>query len=149
MKINVISIVKNDEYQPVYNDFIKQCKGFGAVLKLEDIFNNDIAKSQKAEPKEAQSSYTRALKPYLSSSSYALHPKGKMLDSFEFAKLFENKLEVSFFIGGAYGFDEEFLSYAKPISLSPLTFSHKIAKIILCEQIYRALSINAHHPYHK
>lgn len=149
MKINVLSIVKNDEYQPLYNDFVKQCRGFGATLNLRDIFNNEIAKAQKSPPKEAQASYTHAFKPYIIPTSFALHPEGKMLDSFEFAKLFEGKLEISFFIGGAYGFDQEFLSLTTPISLSPLTFSHKIAKIVLCEQIYRALSINANHPYHK
>lgn len=149
MKINVFSIVKNDDYQVIYDEFIKQCKSFGATLVLKDIFNNDIAKAQKGIPKEAQNSYTQAFKPFLTSSSYALHPRGKMLDSFEFAKLFSNSLEVNFFIGGAYGFDEEFISQTKPLSLTPLTLSHKVAKVVLCEQIYRALSINANHPYHK
>lgn len=149
MKINVFSIVKNDDYQNIYNEFIKQCKSFGATLTLKDIFNNDIAKAQKGTTKEAQSSYTQAFKPYLTPQSFALHPKGKLLDSFEFAKFFSQSAEVSFFIGGAYGFDDEFLSHTKPISLSPLTLSHKVAKVVLCEQIYRALSINANHPYHK
>ncbi|RDU70164.1 23S rRNA (pseudouridine(1915)-N(3))-methyltransferase RlmH [Helicobacter cholecystus] len=149
MKINVFSIVKNDPYQSLYNEFIKQCRGLGANLNLKNIFNHQIAKAQKNLSKEAQSSYTQAFKPYLTSWSFSLHPQGKILDSFKFAKLFEGRLEVNFFIGGAYGFDEEFLSLTQPISLSPLTFSHKIVKIILCEQIYRALSINANHPYHK
>lgn len=149
MKISVFSIVKSDDYQAIYSEFIKQCKSFGATLVLKDIFNNDIAKAQKANIKEAQNSYTQALKPFLNPQSFALHPKGRMLDSLEFAKLFDNCTQVSFFIGGAYGFDDEFLSHTKPISLSPLTLSHKIAKIVLCEQIYRSLSINANHPYHK
>lgn len=149
MKINVFSIVKNDDYQAIYEDFIKQCKGFGVNLMIKDIFNNDIAKAQRLTPREAQNSYTQALKPHLTSQNFALHPKGKELDSFDFAKLFGSCSEMSFFIGGAYGFDEEFLSLTHPISLSPLTLSHKVAKIVLCEQIYRALSINANHPYHK
>lgn len=149
MKINVLSIVKNDEYQPLYNDFVKQCRSFGADLNLKDIFNNEIAKAQKHGSKEAQASYTQAFKPYIISSSFALHPQGKLINSLEFAKLLKDRLEVNFFIGGAYGFNQDFLSLAYPISLSPLTFGHKIAKIILCEQIYRALSINANHPYHK
>lgn len=149
MKINVFSIVKNDNHQAIYNDFIKQCKSFGTTLALKDIFTNEIAKAQKGGAKEAQNSYTQALKPYISSQSFALHPEGKMLDSFGFAQLFGSYAEINFFIGGAYGFNQEFLSFAKPISLSPLTLSHKVAKIVLCEQIYRALSINANHPYHK
>lgn len=149
MKINVFSIVKNDDYQVIYDDFIKQCKSFGATLMLKDIFNNDIAKAQKGNAKEAQNSYTQALKPHLCSQNFALHPRGKMLDSFEFAKLFGSSAEMSFFIGGAYGFGDDFLALTTPISLSPLTLSHKVAKVVLCEQIYRALSINANHPYHK
>lgn len=149
MKINVFSIVKNDSYQPIYEEFAKQCKSFGSSLVFKDVFNNDITKAQKATSKEAQSSYTQAFKPLLTPQSIALHPKGKLLDSFEFAKLLDQKMEVSFFIGGAYGFDEEFLALTRPISLTPLTLSHKIAKVVLCEQIYRALSINANHPYHK
>ena len=149
MKINVFSIVKNDNYQAIYEDFIKQCKSFGATLVLKDIFTKEIAKAQKGEVKEDQSSYTQAFRPYISSQSFALHPEGKILDSLGFAQLFGSHAEINFFIGGAYGFDQNFLSFAKPISLSPLTLSHKVAKIVLCEQIYRALSINANHPYHK
>ena len=69
--------------------------------------------------------------------------------SLYFANLIANYQEVSFFIGGAYGFSSDFLRSLKTLSLSPLTLSHKIAQIVLCEQIYRALSIMTNHPYHK
>ena len=150
MKINVFSIVKNDSFNGIYQDFIKQCKSFNAVVCLWDIFNASIAKAQKSSSFEAQKSYTQAFLPHLrQENNYALHPKGKLLDSFAFSKLLEDKNEVCFFVGGAYGFEEEFLQHTQIISLSPLTFSHQVAKMILCEQIYRALSIIAKHPYHK
>ena len=73
-----------------------------------------------------------------------------MLDSFEFSKLFLAKNKVSFFIGGAYGLSTNFKSKMdKIISLSKMTFAHKIAKLVLYEQIFRGLCINANHPYHK
>lgn len=149
MKINVFCITKNDSYAPLYKEFQKQCKSFGASLQIFDLFPSEVAKAQKSSPRNAQNSYTQAFQNYITPHSYALHPKEKILDSFGFAKLFEMNKELNFFIGGAYGFNQSFLNQVKPISLSPLTFSHQIAKLVLCEQIYRALSINASHPYHK
>ena len=59
-------------------------------------------------------------------------------------------MSVKFFIGGAYGFEEQFLKQCdKVISLGKITMSHKIAKVVLLEQIYRGFSILSNHPYHK
>jgi len=59
-------------------------------------------------------------------------------------------MNVKFFIGGAYGFEEEFLQQSNAvISLGKITMSHKIAKAVLLEQIYRGFSILSNHPYHK
>lgn len=149
MKINVLSIAKNDSFDFFYETLIQQCKQFGVTLNFKDIFTSSIAKAQKISPLEAQKSYTQALLPHLSRYNLALHPEGAKLDSFEFAKLLESKQEICFFIGGAYGFEDAFLRHTQTISLSPLTLSHQIAKVILCEQIYRGLSIIAKHPYHK
>lgn len=149
MKISVFSIVKHDSFGSFYEDIIKQCRAFGASLKICDIFNSQIAKAQKSSAQEAQKSYTQALMPHLKQCNYTLHPKGKQIDSFHFAKLLDGESEVCFFIGGAYGFNQDFLQYTQNISLSSLTLSHQVAKVLLCEQIYRGLSINANHPYHK
>lgn len=149
MKINVLSIAKNDSFDSFYQTLIKQCKQFGVTLKFKDILTSSITKAQKKSPLEAQKSYTQAFLPHLSRYNLALHPKGVKVDSFEFAKLLENKQEICFFIGGAYGFEDAFLQHTQIISLSSLTLSHQIAKAVLCEQIYRGLSIIAKHPYHK
>lgn len=131
----------------------KQCQQFGATLTITDIMNGKILNAQKQSEKLAKISYTEVFLPLITKRNegrnIALHPSGKPLDSFGFSKLFFGKTMINFFIGGSYGFDEEFLGKTMPISLSPLTFSHKIVKVILCEQIYRALSILNHHPYHK
>ena len=120
--------------------------------KVEDktLFSKDIAQSQIKGEKEAKISYTKAYKPYLKGYSVALDVKGQKLDSFEFSKIFEKSLNINFFIGGAYGFEDDFLDKTqKIISLSDLTYAHKIAKVVLFEQIYRGLCIKANHPYHK
>lgn len=115
--------------------------------------NNDVLNAQKQSEKLAKISYNKILLPFIAKGNeeknIALHPNGELLDTHGFSRLFLGKAKVNFFIGGSYGFDKEFLNKTKPISLSPLTFSHNVAKIVLCEQIYRALSILNHHPYHK
>ncbi|MDO7252805.1 23S rRNA (pseudouridine(1915)-N(3))-methyltransferase RlmH [Helicobacter cappadocius] len=151
MKCNLYSITKpSDDWRAPIIHYQKQCKQFGTTLTIKDIINNDIINAQKISQKNAQKSYTKALLPYLAGDiNISLHPNGKMRDTFAFAELIKNYNKINFFIGGAYGFEEEFVKKTTSISLSLLTFSHKIAKIILCEQIYRALSIIHNHPYHK
>jgi 23S rRNA (pseudouridine1915-N3)-methyltransferase len=58
--------------------------------------------------------------------------------------------EVVFIVGGAYGLSPRLKkSCAETMSLSPLTFPHKLALVVLLEQIYRAYTILKGHPYHK
>lgn len=150
MKCNLYCISKADSVA-IIQEYITKTKQFGANLNVVDIFTQNIAKAQKISPQEAQKSYSNALIGFAKPQSLniALHPQSKQLDSIGFAKMLENNTEVNFFIAGAYGFEQKFLQGLKSISLSSLTLSHKVAKIVLCEQIYRALSILAHHPYHK
>ena len=79
---------------------------------------------------------------------------GKAFDSEKFAlyikKLDEAGVPVTFVIGGSEGWDEGFRSiYKEAISLSPLTFPHEMARVVVLEQIYRAATINAGKTYHK
>ena len=122
-----------------------------AKLKDTEIFNKDVTKAHTISPNAAQKAYTKVLEPHLNGSyCITLHPDGKLIDSFEFSKLLNDKMAVKFFIGGAYGFEDDFLKKSDTvISLGKLTMSHKIAKAVLLEQIYRGFSILSNHPYHK
>lgn len=65
------------------------------------------------------------------------------------AQLLERPAKIIFLIAGAEGFSEEILkSCQERISLSELTFPHKLARILLVEQLYRAQTIRSGHPYH-
>ena len=150
-KINIYSIAKNknDEYDKLINDLIKSSSKFAKVTN-NYIFNKEISKAQTINPQTAKGSYTDAFLPYMKGYSIALDPKGKKLDSFDFAKLLENGTNINFFIGGAFGFDEKMLQKCNAvISLSDLTLAHKLATLLLSEQIFRGLCINNNHPYHK
>ena len=80
--------------------------------------------------------------------------KGRSISSNEFANLIKdhsmNDHQIEFVIGGSHGLSGEVLDKSNHvISASKLTFPHRLFKIILSEQIYRACSIISNHPYHK
>ncbi len=83
-----------------------------------------------------------------------LDEKGSEFSSVEFAKLIERKgvagkSEITFVIGGPYGFSPEVKARANGlVSLSRLTFSHQIVRLIFMEQLYRAMTIIKGEPYH-
>ncbi len=83
-----------------------------------------------------------------------LDEHGKELRSIELAQWFHRKQQVVskrlvLLIGGPYGFHEEVYRMAsEKLSLSKLTFSHQMIRMILCEQIYRAMTILSGEPYH-
>jgi 23S rRNA (pseudouridine1915-N3)-methyltransferase len=57
---------------------------------------------------------------------------------------------VSFIIGGADGLDREVVEGAAMVlSFSPLTWPHQLVRIMLAEQLYRAITIQSGHPYHR
>lgn len=152
MKIDIISIAKKEKsiYDPLYKDLIKMISRFAKIEDIE-LFPKDVAKSHTISPEASKQAYTKALEPYIGGDySVTLHPDGKLIDSFEFSKLLNDRMSVKFFIGGAYGFEDAFLKKSdNVISLGNITMSHKIAKAVLLEQIYRGFSILSNHPYHK
>jgi len=143
MQINVYSIEKKEDFQKEINEFIKKSRQFANVKNIT-LYSKSLSKTDNP-----QKEYSKIFEKYTSNGfNIILTPEGRLVDSFEFSKFFEYSC-VNFFIAGAYGFDEEFKKKGLNISLSPLTMSHKIAKLVLFEQIYRGLSIKHNHPYHK
>ncbi|HEV8411955.1 MAG TPA: 23S rRNA (pseudouridine(1915)-N(3))-methyltransferase RlmH [Bryobacteraceae bacterium] len=75
-----------------------------------------------------------------------LDPAGKALDSKKLAALFDR--DLVFIVGGADGLPAEWKPKADLlVSLSPLTMPHELARVVLAEQIYRALTTLRGHPY--
>ena len=150
MQITVNSIQKGtDEFASEIGAYKKMAAKFAAVRE-QTFFNASVARAQAASRELALRAYDEIYLPRLSGYVVALDERGQELDSVEFAGMLKDKSAVSFFIGGAFGLSENFKAKAdKIISLSRLTLAHKIAKLLLFEQIFRALCINANHPYHK
>jgi 23S rRNA (pseudouridine1915-N3)-methyltransferase len=84
----------------------------------------------------------------------ALEPGGESWSTARFAQQLEERMtrgtrSLTFAIGGADGLPPALVARAGlRLSLSPLTLPHRLARLILSEQIYRALTIIRHEPYH-
>lgn len=85
----------------------------------------------------------------------ALEPGGDAWTTADFARYLERHMvagtrALAFLIGGADGLGAATVKQARRrFSLSPLTLPHRLARLVLCEQLYRAVSIIRGEPYHK
>lgn len=83
-----------------------------------------------------------------------LDERGKQFSSVEFSAFLERKTinglkGITFLVGGAYGFSDEIYARANSkMSLSTMTFSHQMIRMIFFEQLYRAFTILKGEPYH-
>lgn len=85
----------------------------------------------------------------------ALCIEGRLRSSEELARVFPNMgnsadRHLVFLIGGSYGLDPELKAQAQMrLSMSPMTFPHHLARVMLLEQLYRGFKINEGSAYHK
>jgi 23S rRNA (pseudouridine1915-N3)-methyltransferase len=155
MKISLLCIGKtSEEYlkQGIkkYEDRIKHYLPFELNI-IPDVKNSKNLPLNELKIKEGQ-----LLLKYIDNYSdcFLFDEKGKETSSQGLAELIENKSVkgtkcLSLIIGGAYGFSEEVYSLIpQKLSLSKLTFSHQMVRLIAIEQIYRALTIIKGEPYH-
>ncbi|MFQ5453025.1 MAG: 23S rRNA (pseudouridine(1915)-N(3))-methyltransferase RlmH [Candidatus Zixiibacteriota bacterium] len=115
-----------------------------------------LKSSASLSPLEIKKKEGLLIKKEFDKDSYiALSDKGQQHDSLSFANWLEKqqihcKGSMAFIIGGAYGLADDILKKANHvISLSPLTFSHQLVRLVLLEQLYRAFSIIHGTDYHK
>ena len=83
-----------------------------------------------------------------------LDEHGKEFTSVDFSRYLETKMSsvskrLVFVVGGPYGFSDDVYARAdEKVSLSKMTFSHEMIRLIFTEQLYRAMTIINHEPYH-
>ncbi len=141
----VVGKLKDSHLEAIEADYLKRITNPPLVI-------HEVKAS--AENKEAEGdAILKKAKDLGSTHLIVMSEWGKKRTSIEFADwtkdLLEKQARPIFVIGGAEGFSEELLKSAKEkISLSDLTFPHKIARILLVEQLYRAQTIRTGHPYH-
>jgi 23S rRNA (pseudouridine1915-N3)-methyltransferase len=155
MKINIISIANKlpqwiinacDEYLARINHGKYSCK----IIEIKsDKYNNKTA----AENMALEAKKINSLIP-AGSFVIVLDEKCKNYNSITFAQNLEhislNYPSITFIIGGADGIHPDLKKSAhSQMQLSSLTYPHLLVRMIILEQIYRAITIFENHPYHR
>lgn len=123
---------------------------------MEELLLPDVKNAGKLSAKEVKYREGKAILEKLSDQDHVtlLDEAGKQMDSRSFAAQIDKhfmdlRRPMVFVTGGAFGFDEAVYARAdKRLSLSQMTFSHHLVRLIFAEQLYRALTIINGHPYH-
>ena len=150
-KIIYISSEKNSNIEILVNNYIKKIKHL-ADIDLFKIHNKNKTKKNKFNIDCESNLIINQLSK--NDINILLDEKGDVYETIKFSKFIQEKFlysskKIVFIIGGAYGFNKELKkTVQKKISLSKLTFTHDMARVILIEQIYRALTVIKNIPYH-
>ncbi|MGN0047778.1 MAG: 23S rRNA (pseudouridine(1915)-N(3))-methyltransferase RlmH [Bacteroides sp.] len=140
-------------FQTAINDYVQRTKRY-LTFEMEVIPELKNTKSLSVETQKEKEGdlILKALQP--GDVVVLLDEGGKEMRSVEFADYMKHKMNtvnkrLVFVVGGPYGFAPKVYAAAhEKMSLSRMTFSHQMVRLIFVEQIYRAMTILAGGPYH-
>ena len=154
MKVSLVVVGKTDfrfveEGETMYSERISRYVSFERIV-IKDVKNRKSLEKMQIKKLEGIEIMAK-----IQPGDYVvlLDDKGKEFNSTGFSGFIESKINVPkrlvFVIGGAYGFsDEVYMKSNEKLSVSKMTFSHQIVRIIFLEQLYRAFTIIKGEPYH-
>jgi 23S rRNA (pseudouridine1915-N3)-methyltransferase len=154
MKFLVLAVGRPDRerFGPLFEDYAERIRRFGLTfdarwvpeVRPDGRFSDDHVREREARGlREALPDRCNVL---------ALSPEGEALTTAAFARRLERWAHPlgAFVIGGPLGLEPAFRTTATAVvSLSPMTLPHELARVILAEQVYRAVTILRGVPYHK
>ena len=128
----------------------------GSRLKLTLVEIEPGPRSAGQSPRKAVETEARKLLTALRPDEWvvALDERGTQMSTRELADWLAGRMregrDLAFLIGGPDGFAAEVVARSDmTLSLSRLTLPHALARVVLAEQLYRAMTILTHHPYHR
>ncbi len=155
MKIEILLLgkTKSPYLQQGIHDYRKRLLRFNPI-ELVDIKVKKPSTRSEAEIKAAES---RLIEEKITGAAYrvALDCNGRQFSSEDFSRFLDGLEQrsvqtLSFIIGGPLGLADEQLERAKQVvSLSRMTFTHDMVRLLLLEQLYRGYTIKAGTRYHK
>lgn len=137
--------------------YLERANASGKTLSLAPLQVTEISESPAQTAAKRKADEAKALLAALPEKTklIALDERGKALGSEDFARKLarfrdDGAASTAFLIGGADGLDETLCKKADlTVSFGAATFPHQIVRILLAEQIYRAITILSGHPYHR
>jgi 23S rRNA (pseudouridine1915-N3)-methyltransferase len=136
-----------------YEDYITR---LGSALKVSLVEIEPGPRGGTRTPQKAKESEGHKLLAALRKDEYVvvLHEHGSQMSTREVAAWLKTRMQdgrdLAFLVGGPDGFVPEVLARSElKWSLSRLTFPHALVRVVLAEQLYRAHSVLANHPYHR
>jgi 23S rRNA (pseudouridine1915-N3)-methyltransferase len=159
MKLTILCVgrLKDDAEAAIVERYIQRLSQIGAQLGFGPATVIDLPESRARTPAERKAAEIEALRKRIPAGAqiFALDEHGRTLSSAEFsAKLREVRdfglKNLCFIIGGPDGLDPDFVREADlTISFGRMTLPHGLVRAVLAEQLYRAATIIAGHPYHR
>jgi 23S rRNA (pseudouridine1915-N3)-methyltransferase len=155
MKITLILIGKTDEsfIEQGFKHYIERLRHYIRMSVILIPAIKDASNQSPAQIKEREASLL--LKNVPSGSTVVLlDEKGRELRSVDFAAQLQKWMntgtkDLCFVTGGAFGLSDELKKHAAyQLSLSKMTFTHQLVRLIFTEQLYRAFTILHNEPYH-
>lgn len=155
MKVNLLLVGKtvNKHFVELIEDYASRVKHYiGFEINIIPELKNTKNLSIDQQKQQEGALILRQLLP--SDSVVLLDEHGKELGSVDFSKYLEQKMQTTnkrlvFVVGGPYGFSPDVYNRANDkLSLSRMTFSHQMVRLIFVEQLYRAMTIMRGEPYH-
>jgi len=122
----------------------------GIAVYLKRLPGLTITELRDSTPEKEAEAIRQALRP--DELPVVLMEQGKTLDSVRFSEQLASygNQRLAFVIGGADGITAELKAAATwQLALSPMTFPHELARLLLLEQLFRAQAIRAGSPYHR
>jgi 23S rRNA (pseudouridine1915-N3)-methyltransferase len=138
-------------------DYFTRAEGLGRKAGISRIAVTEFAESQASSAAARMTEEAKLLAGVLPPKAFTivLDERGKAMASESFADLLQRHLDsgtqdVSFIIGGPDGHAASTREQAGLLlSLGPMTWPHRLVRVMLFEQIYRAVTIMVKHPYHR
>ena len=149
--------LRSDPVRSLVDEYAERCRSFGATLLVDPVKQQP---ERGASPREAAEALEREAAALLArvppgARTVALDERGELPTSRALAARLRDWRDggspsVAFLVGSARGLAPSAVAAAHwRLSLSRLTLPHELAVAVLAEQLYRALSILANHPYHR
>jgi 23S rRNA (pseudouridine1915-N3)-methyltransferase len=152
LQIVAVGKMRTKHWLAAQNEYLKRLKRYGNVqlVEVKDVVGRGLPDESAIQREGIQLLHGSEKAAY----RVLLTPNGAALSSEGIAQFlqegFKQHGRFAFLIGGPLGFSEEVVAVSNAeLSLSLLTFTHELARVILLEQLYRACSILNGEKYHK